>query len=176
MNELRYWMWKLFFMVPVGLVYYAVASDGLRVTLPTAFAVKLERLPLPFVHLLADDEFGHKLDIASVLSVILVVGVCYVWERLIEILILNETTLAESQPHTHSDRKRFFLMLLGPVLLFADAALFFLGVQKHTSWSASAGGVLPALVATVLYVALIVTAAFVTTEARHHVDPPGGSP
>jgi hypothetical protein len=159
-------MLRLFFMVPVAVVCYSVASEGFRTTLAQAFAVKVHRLHIPFVHYLAGDEFGHKLDLASLMSLLLVFGVCMVTERLVEIIILNDVALTEAQPAAHVERKRLFLMLLGPMLLFADAALFYIGIQKH-AWGVGAGTGLPAMLATIVYVALLVTAAYVVAEAKH---------
>lgn len=161
------WMLRLFFMVPVAIVCYSVASEGFRTTLAQAFAVKIHRLHIPFVNLLAGDEVGHRLDLASLMSLLLVVGVCMVTERLVEIIILNDVALTEAQPAAHVERKRLFLMILGPMLLFADAALFYIGVQKHAAWGVGAGTGLPAMLATIVYVSLLVTAAYVVAEARH---------
>lgn len=161
------WLLRLFFMVPVAMVCYSVASEGLRTTLSQAFAIKVHRLHIPFVHHLAEDEFGHRLDLASLMSLLLVVGVCLVTERLIEVIILNDLTLSETQPSAHVERKRLLLFCLGPLLLFADSALFYIGVQKHAGWGVGAGTGLPALLATAVYLGLLVTAAFVVVEAKH---------
>lgn len=160
------WFLRLFFMAPVALVCFSIASEGLRTLLPQAFAVKVYRLHLPLVHLMADDAFGHKLDLASVMSLLLVVGVCMVTERLVETLILNDIALAEAQPNAHAERKRLFLLVLGCMMLVADSALFYVGVQKN-GYGYGAGTSLPPVLATAVYVTLLVTAAFVVAEAKN---------
>jgi hypothetical protein len=164
---IKYWAYKIFFMVPIALVYYAIASDGLRTLLPSAFAVKIHRMQVPFAFLLEDDEFGYRLDLANVFAAILIGAVCMVWEALADMLIHNDVALAEADPRADSVRKRLFLLLLGPVLLCADACLFFIGVMKHTAFSARGTNVTPALIVTLLYVTVVVTAAYVTANAKH---------
>jgi hypothetical protein len=153
--RLKALLWKVLTFLVLGLIYWIIVAEGLRLTI-SKLAMPLYKLPLPGVARLGQFKETRKFDLACVFALVLMVAVFKLWDT-----ILRQLYEAESRDEkvlAHPDVHRGLVMVLSVVLLAADAIMFFVGISHQMDGPLGGGGgnVFISLVATVLYVGLII--------------------
>ena len=117
--QCRYWLWQIATKAVLSVVYFAVIAEGLRMTVP-ALGLKLHKTPgLTWLY---DYEATHRLDLAHLLAVFLLIGVWTLWRRILELWLGNDDAFYEGRWHV--DNHKRLVVALGGLILAADAALF----------------------------------------------------
>ena len=156
-------LWSLITKPCMGLVYVGLIGDGFRTIIP-ALGQKLWKLP--GLASLYDFQETHRLDMAHVLAVFMLIAVWYLWERL---LVLWLSRMENYDCDGWDPVAHFQLVLaLGVTVLGADAALFYAAMSR-VGWR---GGIfsLTALIATVAYLAVVIFVTFVTVTLKHAIQ------
>lgn len=140
----KYWAWKLFWMLTLGLfIYMRLVAEGFRILFPTIAKGKI---------------FG--IDGAMIISLFMLIGVSYCWEKALCALLKIDGAFVG-----HSDSYRKLTLWLAAVLLFVDAALVYIALVRLT-WSKGAVISFPAVLATVALVAVIVFVSLVSVNLK----------
>lgn len=163
----KVWAWKVFTLPPMGVIYVAVISEGLRFLVP-ALGQKLWKLPIPGFSLLRDYEWSHRLDLAYFLALFLLVAVCVLWELALALYLGFE--LPFERAVAKPDNYRRLVVILAVAVLGGDACLFYCAMTQ-LAWSGNSFSI-PALLATVCYLAVIVFVSFLTVRLKYS-DAPG---
>lgn len=161
--RLKYLAWQLLAKGVLGVIYIAVISEGLRVLVP-ALGQKLSKLAIPGAWMLAEDEAGHRLDLAHIFALFLLIAVFHLWAEVIR------SWLRPDDPEDEGfDPDNYFRLVatLAVVILGADAFLFFYSVTQM-GWT---GGEISftAILVTAAYVAVLIFVSFVSVNLRQQV-------
>lgn len=141
------WLLRLTFLPVLVLTYVVVSAEGLR-GLFDGLAIPLHR----FLPLLARWKETKRIDVAVVLSLVLLSWAWLAWERVVRIYLW---------PPGRLENEEKFLWLVGCGLLALDAVLFFLGIQAGGGFLVSAGtSLFAAVVITALYVLMLMFASY----------------
>ncbi len=153
-------------MVFVFPVYWQIISEGLRTLLPP-LAMRIYKLPLPFVRHLGDFEGFYKLDLANIFSVLLLFTVWYFWVQAIKVLLAPDI-LAHEHPTWKPEAHQTFVLTVGGLVLLGDAILFFCGLRNQGSfWDGDTAPLLPCLLATAVYMVAIVGVSYVSFKLKY---------
>jgi hypothetical protein len=152
---LRHWIWTVFKIVVFGMLYIYLISEGLRLVIP-ALGQKLWKLP--GLSILRNYEETHRLDLAPVFAIVLLIAVFYLWCRVLEGWIFPDHDLQTLG--RHPGRYRLFIITLGSVVLGADLVLFYVSMTSM-GWKGVVFS-LPALLATAAYAACVIFVSFVS--------------
>lgn len=144
---IKLWVYRLFKSF-IGIGYIAVIIEGLRMVVP-ALGTKLHRLPL--LGALKDYEFWHDLDMAPFVAAVLFTFSNWIWCQLLEAWLYEDAPLYASD---RSERVQQCLMLLGGIILFADACLFYRAMTL-VAWGTQTWS-LTSLMSTLAYLAVLV--------------------
>ena len=157
--KLKSWAWKIFTVPIIWLMYCVLISEALRYLLPV-LATRIHKLPLPFVSYLRYWEGFHRLDIAHLFAILLCMAVWFLWVEILTAFLSNERSVERSG--WNPDAYRCFVNLLGGVVLSCDAILFYIAVTQ-LDWGSSRFS-FAALVATAIYLGVIVFVSFVSVK------------
>src|ERR1051326_126135 len=157
----KYWLWKAITIAVLGPIYCLVIAEGLRMLVP-ALGQKLHKLPLPGCSIFAQYQETRRLDLALFLSIFLLVAVWWLWEQVLKVFLSTETAILTSG--WNPDAYKRLVMILGAVVLVADAALFYIAMVQM-GWGTTRFS-LAALLATAAYVAVIVFVSLVSLNLR----------
>lgn len=156
---------KMWGFVPVkfliGIGYVAVIGEGLRMVVP-ALGIKLYRLPL--LSSLKNYEMWHKLDLAIFAGMLLFTLSSWIWCALLEGWLYDRTGL-ESSGRSATKYERC-LLVLGSVILFADACLFY-RAMTFVGWGGEAFSY-TSLLSTVAYIAVLVSVCAVSVNLKRN--------
>ena len=155
---------KLATLPVIGIVYVALVSEGLRSLIPT-FGQRLYRQPgLSF---LRDYEGWHKFDLAHVMACILLVAVFSSWCINLRLWFAPHEFVARTG--WRLEAYRLVATVLSWAVLICDACLFYAAMSQGESiWDAAKTISWSAILATLLYCAIIVFLSFsyVTLEKK----------
>lgn len=158
-------LWKLIAVVVVGPTYVAVISEGMRLLVPT-LGQKLHKLPIPGIGMLKGYAELYRLDIAHMMSIILLFAVWYLWLKLMVILFDGHHFFRRNpwNPATYTR----VIAALAILILGADAALFYYAMTQQMGFmTAKTTLSIPALLATAAYVGVLVFISFVSFNLEH---------
>lgn len=143
----RYFAWQLATKTVLGVLYFAVISEGLRLLIPS-LGTKIRKLPA--LGWFADYEATYQLDIAHFFAIFLLVAAWSLWGSLLRMWLdidrLNPTN-------------QILIYVMATVILTADAWLFYLGMAELNWGSDSISSV--ALIATAAYVVVLMFVTYV---------------
>ena len=155
---LKYWAWQVGSKTVLGLIYFAIISEGLRQIVPV-LAQRLYKLPgLTF---LQDYEATYRLDLAPFFALFLLIAVWYLWG-----LVLNIWIFEYDLEH-YSEAHRQLIAALAITILGADAYLFYAAVSQM-GWSTSFS--FSAMIATATYLGVLIFVLYVSQNLRHEVQ------
>ncbi len=153
----KYWLWKALTIVVLGPIYCSVIAEGLRLLVP-ALGQKLHKLAIPGFALCAQYQETRRLDLAIFLALFLLVAVWWLWEQVLKVLLSTDVAFQNSGWNPEAYKR--LVLILGVVVLVADAALFYLSMVQM-GWGGTRFS-LPTLLATAAYVAVIVFVSLVS--------------
>ena len=160
MAYMKYLAWIVLTKIPLGFIYINIIAEGLRMLVPP-LGQKLHRIP--GLAALAQYEETHKLDLAPLFAMFLLVGVFYLWSRLIQLWIEADRG---AYVDWLGDRETTLVLLLGAVILLADAILFYVAMAEF-SWGSMFS--LTALIATAAYVAVLIFVSYVSVNLHNDI-------
>lgn len=143
-------------------VYTSIIREGFTMFMPPT-AQKLSRFP--GASFLADYEATHKLDVAFVLSVVMLVAVFYFTQRALRFWLYGS---GESPAKAYQLRQEYFIATGAIALLTIDAVLFYTAVTTG-SWGGGSFS-LSAVLATAAYVLVLLFAAKSTVTMNHELN------
>lgn len=149
-------LWECFVIPTLGLIVVVVGSEGLRVMF-SALAVKLSKVPVPGFAWLFGFEGLHRLDVAHVGALVVFVFVWGAWCSFLRLYLHGKRS------KWTSSNAQDFIFFISAVLLLFDGVVFYRGISETAGWGGATFSIWP-LIATGLYVALTVYAAFKTVE------------
>lgn len=133
----------------IGLGYIVIIAEGLAMVVP-ALGIKLYRMP--FLGSLREYEGWHNLDLALPAAALLFLLSSSIWCTLLEVWMYDRST--EQVIGLRSDRYEQCMFVVGGIILFADACLFY-RAMTFVGWNGDL--VSPsALLSTLGYVAVLV--------------------
>ncbi len=126
------WLIKAGLLVSMLPVAAMINAEGLR-NLAPVLATKLSKIPLPFFPSLSRYTWTHRLDIAFVMAVFLLIASGYSCIQAMRSLILEELP---EQSDVNALMHRRILLGLSWTIVFLDMATFYTGVV-YQGWGAS---------------------------------------
>lgn len=138
----------------LGVVYFAVIAEGLRVVMP-ALGMKLYKIP--GLSVLQDFEGTFRLDLAHCLSIFLLIAVWMLWTKILEMWLECDESFQNSTWNATNHRR--LIIVLGSVILFSDAFLFYVAVVE-LGWTGSSLS-FTALVVTSAYLGVIISMTYI---------------
>lgn len=150
----KYWLWQIVTKLILGVIYFALISEGLRLLFPT-LGTKLCKLP--GLADLYEYESTHRLDLAHPLSILVLTFVWMLWSAILQMWLDEDESFDHQgwRPCRHTQ----LIVILGIVLLTADAALFYAALAElswNGSWfSATAFFATAAYMAVLIFVTLV---------------------
>lgn len=166
--RLKYILWRIVTLAAFGGVYITIVAEGYRILIPT---LSKKIFTLPFLGFLRQFEDAHRIDLAIVMSVILMFSVVFLWEKLLDRFVFNAHERLSSYSRREADTafaEHQFFFIVGVVILVCDALLFYFGVS-NLSWGG--GFSFTAVIATAAYISVILTIAHVSNRLRHNAFP-----
>ncbi len=161
--RLAYWAWQVITKAVMGVIYLSIIAEGFRMLVPVLNR-RLYRLPL--LGWMEGYEGTYELDMASMMSVFMLVAVYSLWGRVLT-LWLNEKIGFDHRLRSQNNADSFVLFF-GSIVLLSDSILFFVAVTE-VSWSGS-GFSFTALFATTAYVSVLVFTVYVAVNLRDKID------
>jgi len=143
----------------IGVGYVVVITEGLRMVVP-ALGIKLYNLPL--LGGLRDYEGWHDLDLAPFVAVLLFLFSSSIWCSLLETWLYDGSML--QAVGRQATRYETCLLVLGSIILFADACLFY-RAMTFVGW----GGAVfspSSLLCTLAYLAILVSVCVVSVNLK----------
>jgi hypothetical protein len=148
-------------MLPMTLVVYlGMISEGFRVLIATT-ALKLYKMPVPGLIYLGRWAPWNKLDLAHILALFLCFASFYLWVVVLRAFLGDGDVFRRSGWNPEAYKK--FVLTLAVIVLGGDLILFYIATVTF-GW----GGVafsFTAMIATVLYAAIIVFTSFVVVNS-----------
>lgn len=147
--------WKVFAFLILGLLYWMIVAEGLRLSI-SILAMPLRKIPIPGFAVLGQYQETRKLDLACVFALVLMIAVFKLWDA--NLRQLYDAESRDEQLLANPEFHRALLMVLSVILLGADAVMFYVGISNQMEGPLGGGGgnVLMSLMATVLYVGLVI--------------------
>ncbi len=158
--QVMFWLWMFAVFSVLGIIYYAVTSEGVRSAFPT-LGQKISRVPIIGLGLLKNSPSLSKLDLANVFSFALMVGVFLSWEHMLLYWIKPG---AGEVYGWDSHKYRTIVTALAVVIIFTDSAFFYMAVSQM-SWGQASFSFKAALV-TAAYLCLLIGAAIVSLNIK----------
>lgn len=161
--RLKYYGWLVFTKLALGIVYMSIIRDGLRFVLPS-LATKLSRIP--GLNFLNDFELGYQLDMAVPMALFVLLAVFWLWDRALNMWLTGEDIPLNGTNRLPLFRVRSELFVYGMafVVLSADSVLFYISIVR-SNWGGSPIS-FTAMLATVLYAAVLIFVTLVALELR----------
>ena len=153
------WAFKLVSFPVIALVYVSVISDGLRRLVPELGLPLWRAIPLPGFSLLRNFEGLHKLDLAHVLSLVLLFASWFMWVALLRVKFFPRDVVKTGMELPTYIK---FVCALACVIIVCDSALFYYALVNEGIWGGNKIVSLPALLATCAYTAVIIFVSYVT--------------
>lgn len=148
-----YWTWQIVTKVVLGVIYLAVIAEGLRLVVP-ALGMRVYRVP--GFGALQHYEATYKLDLAMGLSVFMLIAAWALWANILRIWL--ECGMPERMKNKKGNREKGLILVLGVIVILADAACFF-AAMIALGWATSSFSV-TALCATCGYVGVLIFVAY----------------
>jgi hypothetical protein len=145
----------------IGIGYVIVITEGLRMVVP-ALGIKLYSLPL--LGALRDYEGWHELDLAPFVAVLLFFFSSTIWCALLETWLYDGSMLKADGRQT--ERYETCLLVLGSIILFADACLFY-RAMTFVGWGGAVFSI-SALLCTLAYLAILVSVCLVSVNLKRN--------
>ncbi len=144
--------WKLLTLLCIGLVYWTVNSEGIRLSMPV-FATPLRKLPVPLLSYLRHWEYSYRFDLAHLFALFMLFAVFHLLVLMTRITLFGKD--APGLPkRIDLDLYTRIVFALGIIFVVGDCLLFFVGVRHHAgSWGGA--NFLVAVVATTLYLTVL---------------------
>ena len=141
----------------LAIVYWTIIAAGTR-TLAPILATKLYKVPVPGLFAwMRHYVTWRDIDVANILSLIVLAFVWVSVGLMMHILIHGEFRIGTPrEPFV-----RAFILTTAPVLLLADAALFYAALSETGSLFATGRIALSPIIMTVLYTTLLLFLAFI---------------
>jgi hypothetical protein len=153
---LQYGAWQVATKAILGVLYFAVISEGLRLLIPS-LGMKIRKLPA--LDSFADYEATYRLDLAHFFAIFLLVAAWCLWAALLR------AWLNIDRPNS-AQLALVYLMAL--VILTADAWLFYLGMAE-LNWGGSKFS-LAALLATAAYIVVLMFVTYVAIGLKETIQ------
>lgn len=150
--KLKSWAWDIVSGIILGIIYWTVISEGLRLLLPV-LGQRIHKVPIPGFSYFDRFEATHRLDLAHGLSIFLFIAMWKLWALILEDRLGSDQHFRDSG-WEDTDAYKSLVLLLGRVILGADAVLFYIAMTQM-GWSGSAFSI-PAIIASISYVAVLV--------------------
>ncbi len=161
--RLQYFAWRFVSVIGFAILYAFLLSEGLRLI----FAATARKLhTIPFLSWMKGYEDLHRIDLAMVLAAVLMFVILYVWERLLELMIFEKENLLEA---ANEDRESSLFLYVGIVILICDAVIFYASIVS-LSWGGAKFS-FTALVATAMWVGIVLVLAHLTNKLRRRAFP-----
>jgi len=158
-----YWAWQVVTKIVLGVIYMSIIAEGFRMLVPVLNR-RLHRLPL--LGWMNDYEGTYEIDMASLMSVFMMVAVFSLWSRLLTLWITERIGL--DQRLRKQNNADSFVMVFGIVILLSDTILFFVAVTE-VSWSGE-GFSFSALFATLAYVSVLVFTVYIYITLHEKIE------
>ena len=162
--RLKYYCWLIFTKLILGVVYLSIIRDGFRFVLP-ALSMKLSRIP--GFGFLDDFEFTYQLDLAAPMALFVLLAVFWLWDRALSMWLHGDDGPFDIQDPLFRVRREIVFYSLAVVVLTMDGILFYVSLVR-SNWGATMISP-PAVVATVLYTAVLVCVTLMTLELRQQM-------
>jgi hypothetical protein len=157
----KYWMWQIVVKGMMGLVAFALTSEGLRIINPGC-AQKLSGQP--FLVELNNYEGFYRLEVAHLFALGLVLGVFICWTKAIRAWLKPDDT---GEKGFSASKYRLFTIPFAVVFLSMDSICFYKGVAQM-GWGGG-GFSVDALLATAMYASLAILTCFVSVMLRQRI-------
>jgi len=144
----------VFIVFLLGMIYWVVNSQGIRISLPT-LGMKLHKVPLPGFSILAHYKGLRDLDLAHMLALAMLIAVWFLSVGLLKVLLFGY----EPNERLNASFHLPFLYCVSAIVIFTDLTMFYVGVADQGGLLTGSGGFTP-LVATVGYAGLIAFVAY----------------
>lgn len=158
-----YWSWQIVTKIVLGVVYLSIIAEGFRMLVPVLNR-RLHRLPM--LGWMNDYEGTYELDMASLMSVFMMIAVFSLWSRLLKLWITEQ--IGFDHRLRNQNNADFFVLVFGVVILLSDTILFFVAVTE-VSWSGT-GFSFTALFATAAYVSVLVFTIYVSINLHEKIE------
>jgi hypothetical protein len=145
----------------IGIGYVVVITEGLRMVVP-ALGIKLHKLPL--LGSLRDFEGWHDLDLAPFAAILLFFFSSSIWCALLETWLYDNSMLKASG--RSATRYETCLTILGSIILFSDACLFYRALTM-AGWGAAVFS-LTAMFCTLAYLAILVSVCVLSVNLKRN--------
>jgi hypothetical protein len=145
----------------IGIGYVVVITEGLRMVVP-ALGIKLHKLPL--LASLREFEGWHDLDLAPFAAILLFFFSSSIWCALLEVWLYDNSMLKASG--RSADRYETCLMVLGSIILFSDACLFYRALTM-AGWGGAVFS-LTAFFCTLAYLAILVSVCVLSVNLKRN--------
>ena len=159
-----FWFLNILILPLIATVYLAVSAAGLRLSL-SLLNMKLFKLPIPGAGILRNYDGWDRLDLAMPLALLLFVAVSLLWGRIFRGLY---DTTKTSIRRSHNPVLFYLIAVILGTVLFADAAIFYIGLESHTSGSWSETAKFAPAVATAVFA--VVPALLAAWHADYHYN------
>ena len=160
----KYWGWQIMTKLCLGLIYLAVIAEGLRYLIPP-LGQKLWKIGIPGLDMLRDYESLYRLDLAMFFSLGILIAVFQLWVWLLQVHLFLEDP--EGDEAWNSEKRVLLITWLAATILGGDAILFYVSMCQ-VGWGGGAIS-LSALVATAVYVAVLVFVSMMTIVLRRNI-------
>lgn len=166
-GKVKSWLFKLLTTPLMGVIYWVVIADGLRLLLP-ALGIPLWKLPIPGISYLRLYQGFNKFDLANCLAIFLCLAVFFLWLNILRMWLSEDGFFVSRR--LDAEKYALVLLILGLVILGSDIALFYYSMCNQ-SWLGS-GFSLSAALITLAYTGVVVFVSFlcVSLEAEEQHD------
>jgi hypothetical protein len=148
--HIAYWSWQIVTKPVLGLIYFSVIAEGLRFVVPP-LGQRLYKLPgLAWLY---GYEDTHRLDLANLFSIFLLIAVWHLWGKIIELWLGFDWGFGAGAQHSE-DHHKFLVVVLGTIILAADSLLFYVAMVQLI-WGGSLFS-LSAILATAAYLGVLI--------------------
>jgi hypothetical protein len=142
-------------VIPVlGLTYWVVNSQGLRVSI-APLGLKLYRIPLPVFSFLERVKNLRDLDLAHVMAMFMLVAVWFLSKAIVEVYLFGVPTDGRFNERKHIR----FLCCLSAMVIICDIAMFYRGIADQGGFLEADSGATP-VIATIGYTGLLAFVAY----------------
>lgn len=149
-------LFNLIVLVPLGIVYWTIIASGTR-TIAPILATKLYKVPVPGVFAwMRHYVTWRDIDVANVLSLIVLALVWISASLMMHILVYGDFQIRGAK----SQFVKKFILTAAPVLLLADATLFYVALGETSGFFTDQQFSLTQVIMTILYTTLLVFLAF----------------
>ncbi|TWT51736.1 hypothetical protein KOR42_34230 [Thalassoglobus neptunius] len=160
--RLAYWAWQVITKAVMGVIYLSIICEGIRMVLP----VNRRLSELPFLGWMDDYEGTYELDLATLMSMAMLVTVWMTWQHLLKLWVTEKVGFDRRLRQLNNTDS--FMLMLGGFLLFAESFMFYIAVTEM-SWSSSSFS-FTSLFATIAYVSVLVFTIFTSVNLCEKIE------